>query len=167
MADFTKLTYNAAIVNGQLFIPNRKQMQADFKEIAHCESVIVTVMPQGEEKTTPQLRAFHGPILEQIQAFEMSVNGRFKTKDRIKHELKEAFLQKRKRYWSDGSPVIIRIQHPEKKGVTMDWHMEEVPSLSKLTKAQMREFFDAIREYYLHTFALDIQIGDDVFPSVR
>lgn len=167
MADFTKLTYRAAIVIGQLFIPDRKQMQADFKEIAHCENVIVTVMPEGEEKTNAQIRAFHGPILEQIQAFEMATNGRYKTKDRIKHELKEMFLQKKKRYWTDGSPVILRIQHPEKKGVTMDWHMEEVPSLAKLTKNQMREFFDAIREYYLHNFALDIQIGDDVFPSVR
>lgn len=164
MADFTKLTYRAAIVNGQLFIPDRKQMAADFREIAHCESVIVTVMPEGEEKTNAQIKAFHGPILEQIQAFEMAVNGRYKTKDRIKHELKEAFLQKKKRYWTDGSPVILRIQHPEKKGVFMDWHMEEVPSLSKLTKNQMREFFDAIRDYYLHEFALDIQIGDEMFP---
>lgn len=165
MADFTKLTYRAAIVKGQLFIPDRKQMQADFAEIGECENVIVTVMPQGEEKTNAQIRAFHGPILKQLQDFEMSFYGRYKTKDRIKHELKEAFLQKKKRYWSDGSPVILRIQHPEKKGVTMDWHMEEVPSLAKLTKAQMREFFEAIREHYLHTYALDIQIGPDVFPT--
>jgi hypothetical protein len=95
----------------------------------------------------------------------MSTNGLYKTKDRIKHELKEMFLTKKRRYWSDGSPVIIIIRHPEKKGVFMEWHMEEVPSLAKLTKNQMREFFDAIRDHYLHNFSLDIQIGDDTFPS--
>lgn len=94
----------------------------------------------------------------------MGMNAIYKTKDRIKHELKEQFLTKQRRYWSDGSPVIIRIKHPEKKGVFMEWHMEEVPSLAKLTKNQMREFFDSIRDYYLHTHGLDIQIGDDLFP---
>ena len=165
MPDFTQLTYDASIVKGQLLIPDRAAMKKDFLEIGDCDSVQLIIKPKGHEKTNAQLRAFHKPILEQIQAFEMATNGLYKTKDRIKHELKEMFLQKKRRYWSDGSPVIIRIQHPEKKGVFMEWHMEEVPSLAKLTKNQMREFFDAIRDHYLHTYGLDIQIGDDTFPS--
>ena len=164
MPDFTQLTYHCSIVKGQIFVPNRAQMQRDFKEIQDCENVLLIVKPEGEAKTSAQIRAFHGPILEQIQAWEMATNGKYKTKDRIKYELKDQFLKKQRRYWSDGSPVIIKIQHPEKKGVFMDWHMEEVPSLSKLTKNQIREFFDAIRDYYLHEFALDIQIGDEMFP---
>lgn len=164
MADFTQLTYHCSIVKGQLFIPHRAQMQRDFKEIGDCENVTLIIKPEGDEKTSAQIRAFHGPILEQIQAWEMATNGVYKTKDRIKHDLKERFLQKKRRYWSDGSPVIIRIQHPEKKGVSMDWHMEEVPSMAKLTKNQMREFIDAIRDYYLHEYALDIQIDNGTFP---
>jgi len=85
--------------------------------------------------------------------------------DMVEEQFTEMFLTKQRRYWSDGSPVIIKIQHPERKGVFMDWHMEEVPSLAKLTKNQMREFFDAIRDHYLHNCGLDIQIGDDLFPS--
>ena len=165
MPDFTQLTYTASIVKGQLLIPNRAAMRNDLLDIGDCEGVTVTIKPEGEAKTNKQIRAFHGPILEQIQAFEMATNGLYKTKDRIKHELKEAFLQKQRRYWSDGSPVIIKIQHPEKKGVHMEWHMEEVPSFGKLTKNQMREFFDAIRDHYLHNHGLDIQIGDDLFPT--
>ena len=165
MADFTQLTYSASIVKGQIFIPNRAEMKNDFLEIGDCESVTLVVKPESPAKTNKQIRAFHGPILEQIQSFEMAINHVYKTKDRIKHELKDTFLTKQRRYWSDGSPVIIKIQHPERKGVFMDWHMEEVPSLSKLTKNQMREFFDAIRDHYLHNCGLDIQIGDDLFPS--
>lgn len=165
MPEFLPLTYTASIIKGQLFIPNRAEMKNDFLEIGDCENVQMVIRPEAEAKTNKQIRAFHGPIMEQIQSFEMATNGIYKTKDRIKHDLKEAFLQKRRRYWSDGSPVIIKIQHPERKGVFMDWHMEEVPSLSKLTKNQMREFFDAIRDHYLHNFGLDIQIGDDLFPS--
>ena len=163
--DFTQLSYDASIIKGQLFIPNRVAMKNDFLEIGDCDHVIVIVKPESPGKTNAQLRAFHSAILGQIQDFEMATNGLYKTKDRIKHELKEMFLQKKRRYWSDGSPVIIRIQHPEKKGVFMEWHMEEVPSLAKLTKNQMREFFDAIRDHYLHNHGLDIQIGDDMFPS--
>lgn len=165
MPDFTQLNYHASIVKGQLFIPNRAEMKNDFLAIGDCENVELIIKPQSEGKSNKQIRAFHGPILEQIQSFEMATNGVYKTKDRIKHDLKEAFLQKQRRYWSDGSPVIIKIQHPERKGVSMEWHMEEVPSLSKLTKNQMREFFDAIRDHYLHNFGLDIQIGDDLFPK--
>lgn len=164
MPDFTQLTYSASIVKGQLMIHNRAAMKNDFLDIGECEAVTVIIKPESDGKTNAQIRTFHGPILEQIQAWEMAINGLYKTKDRIKHEVKEMFLQKRRRYWSDGSPVIIKIQHPEKKGVFMEWHMEEVPSLSKLTKNQMREFFDAIRDHYLHNHGLDIQIGEDKFP---
>jgi len=163
--EFNQLTYSASIIKGQLHIPNRVAMKNDFLEIGDCESVTLIIKPESPGKTNAQIRAFHGPILEQIQAYEMAMNAIYKTKDRIKHELKEQFLTKQRRYWSDGSPVIIKIQHPEKKGVFMEWHMEEVPSLAKLTKNQMREFFYAIRDHYLHNHGLDIQIGDDLFPS--
>ena len=111
-------------------------MKNDFLAIGDCENVELIIKPQSEGKSNAQIRAFHGPILEQIQSFEMATNGVYKTKDRIKHDLKEAFLQKQRRYWSDGSPVIIKIQHPERKGV------KEVPEINpnsiKLAENRLR-----------------------------
>ena len=165
MKEFIKLHYHASIIKGQLFIPNRAEMKNDFLAIGDCEDVTMTLEPTSEGKSNAQIRTFHGPIVGQVQAFEMATNGVYKNADRVKHELKEQFLPKQKRYWTDGSPVIIKIQHPERKGVFMEWHMEEVPSLADLTKNQMRGFFDAIMDFYLHTHGLDIQIDGHDFPD--
>ncbi len=160
------LSYHCGIVAGNLAIDQqtRQKMQADFKQIGQCENVVLIVKPVENEKTLQQLRAFHGPILEQIQAFEEASTGHYKTTDRIKYELKERFLEKKKRYYSDGSPVIIKIQHPAKESVTMDWHFEELPSLADLSKDQMRGFIDAILDYY-NLSGLHIEVGDLLFPD--
>jgi len=131
--EFNQLTYSASIIKGQLHIPNRVAMKNDFLEIGDCESVTLIIKPEGPGKTNAQIRAFHGPILEQIQAYEMAMNAIYKTKDRIKHELKEMFLDKVPQFYDDGSPVLIKIRHPERKGVTYDWHYEKVPSLADLS----------------------------------
>ena len=60
------------------------------------------------------------------------------------------FLPKEKQYYTDGSPVMLILQHPERKGVTYQWHLEKTPSLADLSIEQMRGFIDAILEYYLH-----------------
>ena len=161
------LVYTGAVINGQLAIAERERMRADFKEAGNCDSAKIIIKLGGDEKTAPQMRAFYGAIIEQVSAFEMDVNGVFKSNDRIKDELKRAFLPLRKRYWSDGSPVIIKIAHPEKKGVTVDWHVEEVPSLADLSMDEMRAFFDAIISHYQER-GLIIEIGHDSgFPAVE
>lgn len=167
MPDFTQLSYDAQIIAGQLAIQDRATMQREIKSLPEGANVLLIVKPRGKEKTNAQLRAFHGPVLEQIQAWEQEVNGIYKDKERIKHELKEMFLPKSKQYFKDGMPVMVKILHPERKGVFMEWHVEETPSLAKLSKSEMRAFFDAFRDYYLHERGLDIEIGPDLWPETE
>lgn len=117
--------------------------------------------PVGRNKTLEQLAVFHGPIVEQIQAHYMAAEGIYKCRERIKSELKDQFLPKQKQYWDDGSPVILKIPHPEKSGVSYHWHLEQVPSLSSLTIDQFRGFIDAIITHFLHTAGLSIEIYPD------
>jgi hypothetical protein len=165
MSDPTQLSYEATIIKGSLFVPERARMQAEIKSMPEGQEVLLIVKPRGKEKTNPQLRAFHGPVLEQIQAWEQETNGVYKDRDHIKHELKHQFLPRVKQYFDDGAPKLVKVPHPEKKNVFVNWHVEETPSLAKLTKSEMRDFFDAFREYYLHECGLDIQIGDDLWPT--
>jgi len=165
MSELTQLSYEAKIISGQLAISDRARMQAEIKAMPEGQDVLLIIKPRGKAKTNPQIRAFHGPVLEQIQAFEQETNGVYKDKYHIKHELKQAFLPKVKRYFSDNAPVMVKVPHPEKKNVFVNWHVEETPSLSKLTKSEMRAFFDAIRDYYLHECGLDIQIGHELWPD--
>ena len=131
-------------------------------DVKDCPAATLTLEPEGDEKTGPQIRAFHGPIIKQVQDWIMANEGTFKSVDRVKHELKEQFLEKQKKYWSDGSPVILRIQHPIKKSVFTEWHMEETPSLSKLTMDRMRGFIEAIMEFYWDNYQYRIKIDPEL-----
>lgn len=167
MSDFTQLSYEAQIIAGQLAIQDRATMQREIKGLPEGTNVLLIVKPRGKAKTNAQLRAFHGPVLEQIQAWELETNGVYKDVAHIKHELKQAFLPKVKQYFDDGAPKIVKVPHPERKKVFMDWHVEETPSLAKLSKSEMRSFFDAFRHYYLHECGLDIEIGPDLWPETE
>ena len=147
----------ARIESGKL-IANKAAIAKDVAKMKDGE-VGVTIEPYKRLKTWEQLKAFHGPILQQIQADVQEREGVFKSLDRIKDELKNKFLDKEKKYWSDGSPVLLQIAHPEKKGVSMTWHMEEVPSLADLTVEQMNSFISEILEFYLHEQGLSIELG--------
>lgn len=147
----------ARIESGKL-IANKEAIAADVAKMKDGE-VGITIEPYKRLKTWEQLKAFHGPILQQIQADVQEREGVFKSLDRIKDELKNKFLTKEKKYWSDGSPVLLQISHPEKKGVTMTWHMEEVPSLADLTVDRMNSFISEILEFYLHDQGLSIELG--------
>lgn len=151
------LTYIGRIEGGVLHVP-RRRMQHDIAQVMDEPMVEITIRPEKRGKTQEQLGAFHGPIVEQIQADYMARDGVYKSEDRIKFDLKNQFLIKEKKYWSDGSPVLLQIQHPEKKGVTMTWHMEQVPSLADLSLEQMRDFIDRILEWYQHERGLTIII---------
>jgi len=146
--DLLSIRWFVEVRDGKIIMPTNLIRQ-EVSVLNDCPRATLTLKQEGKEKTHAQMRTFHGPIIEQVQAFVMATDGLYKSVDRIKHELKEMFLQKKKRYWDDGSPVIIKIQHPTKEGVFMEWHMEEVPSLTELNISQARSFIDHILDYYL------------------
>ena len=131
------------------------------RELAMCEDepdVEVIIRREKRPKTWEQLKAFHGPIIEQVQADTMARDGVYKCAEQIKDELKNQFLPKVKQYYSDGSPVMIQVQHPERRGITYAWHLEKTPSLETLSVEQMRGFIDAIVDYYWHELEVRIII---------
>lgn len=153
----TYLSWPVSIEDGQLSAP-RKRMVKEISELADNPEAQLILKPMDNPKTHRQLRTFHGCIVHQVQDFTMAIDGVYKSADRVKYELKEQFLQKRKKYWDDGSPVVWKIQHPTKDGVFTEWHVEEVPSLSELSIDDFRGFIDSILEFYLHERGLTIII---------
>lgn len=162
----TKRYYTGSLENGKLFVPGDR-IKADMLRYADEPVVEITIAPERREKTHAQLAVFHGPIIEQIQSFYMAVDGVYKSDDRIKEELKNQFLPKVPQFYSDGSPVIIKVRHPEKKGVFYDWHFEKAPSLADLSIEQMRGFISEILEYFLHERGLEIQIDTSISKRNR
>lgn len=156
----TQLLYLCEIKDGQLLAP-RPRIRKDLSEMADCPEVEMRLRPAGKNKTLEQLAVFHGPIIEQIQAHYMACEGVYKCRERIKWELKDQFLPKEKQYWDDGSPILLKIPHPEKKGVWYHWHFEQTPSLSTLTIDAFRAFIDAIINHFLHEKELIIEIDPD------
>lgn len=154
------MSWLVEIKDGKMLAP-RPRMIKEIAELSDVPEARLTLSTEANPKTHRQLRVFYGPIIEQIQDFYMSVEGVYKSADRVKHELKQQFLQPIKKYWDDGSPVVIRITHPTKEGVKMDWHMEVLPSLGDLSVDQMRSFINAVREYFLHERGLSIEIDPD------
>ena len=157
MNKLKQLTYLGAIKNGKLIAPE-KRIKLELSQIEDTPDVVIIIRPEKRPKTHEQIKLFHGPMIEQIQAFYMATEGAYISHDVIKSDLKEQFLPKEKQYYSDGSPVMVKIQHPERKGVTFAWHMEKVPSLSDLSIEQMRSFIDAVLRYFLHERGLHIEI---------
>lgn len=157
MPRLTSLRYLASLKDGRLTLP-RARMEAELKLCDDEPDVEVIIRREKRPKTWEQLKAFHGPIIEQVQADTMAREGVYKCAERIKDELKEQFLPKAKQYYDDGSPVMIHVQHPERRGVAYAWHLEKVPSLESLSVEQMRSFIDAILEFYLHEMGLNIVI---------
>lgn len=136
----------------------RERMLKEIAELSDNPEALLILKPMDNPKTHRQLRTFHGPIVHQVQDFIMATEGVYKSVDRVKYELKEQFLQRRKKYWDDGSPVIWKIQHPTKEGVFTEWHVEELPSLSELSIDDARAFIDSILDYFLHERGLTIII---------
>lgn len=151
------LHYLASLKDGKLTLP-RARMEAELKLCEDEPDVEVIIRREKRPKTWEQLKAFHGPVIEQVQADKMSRDGVYKCADQIKDELKNQFLPKVKQYYSDGSPVMIQVLHPERPGITYAWHLEKTPSLETLSVEQMRGFIDAIVDYYWHELEVRIII---------
>ena len=156
-----QLSYLALIQGGKLIIPARKRMQQEIANLEDEPDVLVTIEREKTPKTWPQIKTFHGPIVEQVQAFIEQTEGVYKSPDRVKAILKNMFLEKEKLYWSDGSPKMVTIPHPERKNVSMEWHEARLPSLADLSIEQMRAFIEAILEYYFHECELIIEIDPE------
>jgi hypothetical protein len=152
-----ELSYPASIQNGKLTLP-RERLEKDLEKIGECLFCEVVIREPYRGKTAAQLAAFHGTIIDQVQIHYMDTEGVYKGRDMIKAELKDQFLPKEKQYYSDGSPLIRTIKHPERKGVTYQWHEEKPPSLAKLSLDDCRAFIDAILNWFYHERGLTIVI---------
>lgn len=164
----TSLSWIVSIEDGVLIVPGDR-MKKEIAEVQNTPDARLSLAPLENPKTHRQMRTFHGCIVPQVQTYYMEMEGVYKSLDRVKHELKDQFLQKQKRYWDDGSPVIIKITHPTKQGVSMDWHFEELPSLASLSIDQARSFIDHIIEYYQHEkhypIVIDPALADPKFQD--
>lgn len=157
MYKLRSLTYIGRIEGGVLYAP-RQRIAKDTAQVFDEPVVEITIRPERRGKTWEQLGAFHGPIVEQVQADYMAREGVYKSEDRIKEELKEQFLIKKQRFYNDGSPVIRLLKHPERPGIYYEWHYEETPSLADLSIEEMRDFIDRILEFFQHERGLTIII---------
>lgn len=153
----TELKYLGSIKSGKLHAP-RDRMSKELFQIDDEDDVEIVIRREKRPKSWPQIKTFHGPIVNQVQAHYMDTEGLYKSPDRIKRELKEQFLSKEKQFYDDGSPVMIKVAHPERKGVFYDWHMEVIPSLADLSVEQMRGLIDTILAYFLHERGCNIVI---------
>ena len=111
------LHYLASLKDGKLTLP-RARME---KELAMCEDepdVEVIIRREKRPKTWPQLKVFHGPIIEQIQSDMMATQGVYQCAERIKNDLKEMFLPKEKQYYTDGTPVMPTIKPTARPEIT-------------------------------------------------
>lgn len=121
--------------------------------------IVLTIQDAKKFKSLEQLRAFHGPVREQVQKFYLQSTGEIKSLDRVKQELKEMFLIPEPQYYSDGSPVYLTLPHPDLPGETYQWHLKEYPSLESFSMGQMSDFIEQIISYFWHEHAWQIVIN--------
>lgn len=146
----------ARIENGKL-IANKQAIAAGVAKMKDGD-VSVEIKPYIRSKTYEQLKAFHGVIVPQVRAFIEDREGMSYTAEKIKDDLKAEFLQKVKQYYDDGSPVMIKMQHPDKKGVSYMWHYETVPSLADLKVNEMNQFISDIIAHFWEKYGESIII---------
>jgi len=146
------------------------QMRFDFMQLTQQAE---SLLKEGEEfllsiekakrwKTLKQLRAFHGPVCEQVQRYWRDEHGEWKSLDRVKEELKDEFLVKKKQYYDDGSPVLLKLPHPSHKNAVYLWHLEQTPSLKDLSIEEMTDFIEQIINHYWHEKGWQITIEDEL-----
>lgn len=147
MKRFKKETYLA-----EIFPDGTIQAQPD-RIKKHCAKwpgkvIRVSLSEPPRSRTLRQNAAFHGTIREQVQKYYQDVEGQYKSLDRIKDELKKDFLIPAPQYYDDGSPVIVEVPHPEKKGVMYKYHLQKVPDTSELTLEEFNDFITSIIDHF-------------------
>ncbi len=159
MAKFKKISVAADVINGKL-VMNRELF---VEKISHSPDQLgctLTLSPPVNPKTSLQVRSFHGPVLQQIQVFYKKTEGIEIPLDKIKHILKRQFLAPVKQFFSDGTPVLIKIEHPSKPGIHFESQLEEIPSLADLSIEDFNSFLSEIIHFYHHNFGFLIIIDD-------
>lgn len=160
MPKFKQIIIPCRTHEGKLLL-DRKSLERKVQENPDTEGLTLLIK-DGRVRSPEQNRAFHGTILDQVQQIHMEVDGEFISKDRLKERLKEMFLPKVKRYYTDGSAVMVKIPHPERDGVYFNWHLEETPSTADLDVEQFTAFITEIKSHYLHNYGHAIEISDPV-----
>ena len=159
MSRFQKIEVPCRISGGKLLL-DRKILEGKVSGALDNDRLTLTIEEKVKPKTWEQIKAFHGPIIDQIQKHYQDTEKLFIHPDRIKFELKNRFLTPRKKFYPDGSPVMYKVEHPEKPGIFFETPYSEIPSLSELSVEEFRAFIDAIRDYFLHQRGLDIVIDN-------
>lgn len=144
-----ELSYLCSIENGQLKAPSER-MRREISAIGNASDLVLVIKEEKRPKTYEQIKAFHGAVCEQVQACFLEQDGEFMSLDKVKRKLKEQFLPLEKQYYNDGTPVMVKLPHPERKGVFYEYHYEALPSLADLSVEQMRSFIDEIISHFLH-----------------
>lgn len=136
----------ARIESGKL-IADKQAIARDTAKMKDGD-VSIEIKPYVRSKTWEQLKAFHGVIVPQVKAFIEDREGISYTIERIKDDLKNTFLSKAKQFYSDGTPVMVKMAHPDKKNVHYMWHLETVPSLADLKVDEMNQFISDIIAHF-------------------
>lgn len=165
MARRKKVSVPASVVGGKLVFDDRDLFIRQVSELADSQHMQVDVYPLNP-KTAEQIRAFHGPVCRQVQEIIRELDGTLHQLDMVKHMLKDRFLPKRKRFFTDGTPVMQRIPHPDQDGAFFMHHLEEMPSLSELTMEEMTEFINNIISHFLNKCNRLITIEEPRTPRV-
>jgi hypothetical protein len=136
----------ARIESGKL-IADKQAIARDTAKMKDGD-VSIEIKPYVRSKTWEQLKAFHGVIVPQVKAFIEDREGISYTIERIKDDLKNTFLSKAKQFYSDGTPVMVKMAHPDKPKVSYLWHFERVPSLADLKVDEMNQFISDIIAHF-------------------
>jgi hypothetical protein len=151
------LSYLCSLKSGKLIAPSNR-MREELAKLPDCENLVLVIKEEKISKTWEQIKCFHGPIVSQVQECHLEQDGEFLSLDKVKYRLKEQFLTKEKQYFSDGSPLTVKVPHPERANVWYEYHFSSVPSLADLSIEQFRSFIDEIISFYLHERSWSIVI---------
>jgi hypothetical protein len=160
-AKLTRLSWLVSVRNGQIKIADatRARMLREVERLEDWDNCKLTLTREARPKTHKQLGLWHVALIPQIQDFFMSTEGVFKSVDRVKQEMCTQFLKPRPQYYTDGSPVMVNLPHPERKGVFYQWHFEKQPSLEDLDVDEMRSLIDAVLNYFHHDRGYPLRVG--------
>ena len=162
MSRFQKIEVPCRVSGGKLLL-DRKILEGKVSGALDNDRLTLTIEEKVKPKTWEQIKAFHGPILDQIQKHYEDTEGVYLSKDRIKHDLKQRFLVPVKKFFSDGSPVMVRVKHPE-RDVYFETQYSEIPSLSDISIDEARGFINTIIDHFLHVENLAISIDENLKP---
>jgi len=123
------------------------------------QGAIITIQVDAlkESKTYEQIKAFYGPVVNQVIQIEEQFNGIRYPEDEMKWRLKLMFLKPIKRFHSNGKPVMSFFRD-DATGEQVIYQEQDIQSLGDMTLVQMNSFITQIIDYYWHKFGASIVI---------